>query len=74
LGTLYENGKGVPKNEAYAASLYRSACASSDGVGCRNIGELYETGEGVEMDIFQAEYFFQKACELGDNISCPLLE
>jgi TPR repeat protein len=78
LGTLYRLGRGVPRDEAKAFSLYQSAAhaspAASDGIeGAReagavwtNLGGMYHWGRGTPKDEVKARDAYQKGAKLGD--------
>src|SRR5207247_4375042 len=51
LGTLYENGEGVPKDLRKAAKLYQKAADQGYALAQNNLGLLYENGEGVPKDL-----------------------
>ena len=38
IGLLFEEGHGVSKDEARAATLYATACEGGHAVGCSNLG------------------------------------
>jgi hypothetical protein len=40
LGVMYENGRGVTKDQAKAAQLYQKACDGGDAQGCENLKAL----------------------------------
>ena len=56
LGQLYEKGLGVERNDAKAASLYRSA--AEQGLNTpdadRHLARMYERGAGVNRDVARA--------------------
>ncbi len=59
IGLLYEEGKGVPKDAAYAAQCYEKGlaeCKDTEGkVKCANeLGALYYAGDGVPKDYDKA--------------------
>jgi serine/threonine protein kinase len=63
LAYLYDQGKGVEKDDSRAAVLATKACNASDAYGCLAIGELYEEGQGVTQDYSRAVEFYIKACK-----------
>ena len=66
LGDMYEGGKGVPKDEAVAAKLYRKAAEQGDASAQFAIGLMHETGRGVAMDAAEAMRWYRKAAAQGD--------
>jgi TPR repeat protein len=62
---MYENGRGLAKDAARAAELYRQACDGEDAEGCRNLAALYEHAIGVEHDRARALALYRQALELG---------
>jgi len=47
LGVLYDNGQGVPQDDAQAVVWYRKAADQGDARAQTNLGAAYETGRGV---------------------------
>ena len=70
LGVLYEQGTGVTKNAARAATLYQQACAGGEKAGCAGLGVLHARGTGVPKDATKAAAFFQRACAGGFAQAC----
>jgi hypothetical protein len=65
MGDAYENGKGVPKDLARAASWYRRGADSGD-VPCQaQLGECYELGKGVDVDFVEALRWYELALRNG---------
>ena len=59
IGLIYEEGKGIAKDPAYAAQCYEKGLAqkqdSGKRIGCSNrLGALYYDGNGVEKDYAKA--------------------
>ncbi len=65
LGILYENGRGVLKDDALAASWYLKAAQSGHPVAQFNLGNLYQQGRGVERDVSQALFWWNEAAAQG---------
>jgi TPR repeat protein len=65
LGTMYENGQGVPQNYKEAARWYRLAADQGDGPAQSNLGTLYFTGRGVPQDFREAMRWFRLAADQG---------
>jgi len=74
LGTLYEMGRAVPKDEAQAVALYRKAAEQGDAEAEYRLGERYvagfglphESGHGngsIPVDKNGALYWYRKAAQ-----------
>lgn len=61
LGALYEQGRGVAKDEAKAAELYRAASELSSIRGTYNLAVLCEAGRGVPQDKVAALWLYRRA-------------
>jgi TPR repeat protein len=70
LGELYEEGRGVPRDNRRAASLYEKACTGKVAQGCHYLGLRYAAGEGVPRDERRAAALFEQACKAGAAPSC----
>lgn len=70
LGIKYETGKGVARDAARAAELYRQACEAQDALGCFRLGLLYEAGNGVGEDLARAASLYEQACQGGLAQGC----
>ena len=66
LGFMYDNGKGVPENDAEAAKWYRKAAEQGDVMAQYSLGGMYFRGEGVSQNFTEAVKWFRKAAEQGD--------
>jgi TPR repeat protein len=73
LGDTYEQGRGVPKDLAHAAQLFKQACDGGDARGCTNLGVMYYKGEGVPRDLARAAELYKQACNGGDALGCTNL-
>jgi len=73
LGTLYEKGRGVPKDGIAAAEWYREAAESGHERAQRALGTMYLGGRGVEADMVQAYAWLRLAAEKGDRRASHLL-
>ncbi len=65
MGTMYENGQGVPQDYTEAAKWYRLAAEQGDGWGQNNLGVMYAQGRGVPQDYQEAARWNRKAAEQG---------
>jgi len=54
LGVLYDNGDGVPEDDAKAVYWYRKAAERGNAQAQSNLGMMYVTGEGVPQNYVQA--------------------
>ena len=66
LGFMYDNGKGVPENDAEAAKWHRKAAEQGDVMAQYSLGGMYFRGEGVSQNFTEAVKWFRKAAEQGD--------
>ena len=65
IGDIYDNGKGVPQNQAEAASWYRKAAEQGDAGAQTTLGVMYDNGVGVPQDSKEAVSWYHKAAEHG---------
>jgi hypothetical protein len=65
LGTLYADGRGVPRDPAAALHWFQLAAAQGNHTAEYNLGLAYELGEGVPKNIAEAENWYAKAAEAG---------
>ena len=65
LGMIYENGEGIPKNEAQAAEWFKKAAAQGNAKAQTILGRKYRDGEGVTQDDMKAVYWLQKSAAKG---------
>jgi TPR repeat protein len=70
LGLQYEEGRGVPKDESRAATLFEKACTGGEAQGCYLLGVLYQAGLGVPQDERHAATLWEKACRAGISEAC----
>jgi len=68
LGTLYDDGKGVARDDAEAVKWYRRATEHGYDLAQYTLGMSYYIGEGVPQDYIQAYAWFNLA-RLEANIS-----
>jgi TPR repeat protein len=66
LGLLYDNGYGVPRDDARAVAWYRKAAEQGNAAAQYNLGRHYDNGHGVPQDDAQAVAWYRKAAEHGD--------
>lgn len=65
MGTIYEQGLGVPKNLAAAARWYRKAGEGGNDSAQYNLGILYQFGRGVPKDAAKAAHWLHLAADQG---------
>ena len=67
---MYEEGKGITKNEGQAAIHYKQACDGGHPAGCSYLGTLYGNGRGVQKDLARATTLHKQACDGGEILGC----
>ena len=65
MGTIHEQGLGVPKNLASAAAWYRKAAEGGNASAQYNLGVLHQFGKGVAKDAKAAAAWHRKAANQG---------
>ena len=65
LGTMYELGQGVPKDEQQAMAWYRKAAEQGFAGAQFNLGVMYDNRRSVPEDDQQAVAWYRKAAEQG---------
>lgn len=73
LGSLYEDGLVVAKNDVEAVRWYRLAAKQGYAGAQTNLGVMYANGTGVEQDIDEAIRWLQRAAAQGDKIAAENL-
>lgn len=66
LGDLYFNGKGVKKDDAEAARLFKLAAAQGHARAQFYLGDMYSAGRGVLQDYVEAAKWYKLAAAQGD--------
>ena len=66
LGFMYDNGEGVPENDAEAVKWFRKAAEQGNAAAQFNLGIMLEKGEGVPENDAEAFKWYKKAAEQGD--------
>ena len=66
LGLMYDNGEGVPENDAEAVRWYRLAAEQGYASGQYNLALMYDLGEGIPEDDAEAVRWYQLAAEQGN--------
>jgi uncharacterized protein len=65
LGTLYAEGRGVPKDYAQALKWYSKAAQQGHARAQYHLGVMFDTGEGVPQNYSEAIKWYRKAAEQG---------
>ena len=65
LGSCYENGEGVAKDQVEAVKWFYKAAEQGHPEAQYNLGLCYEFGKGVTADLAEAVKWFRKAAEQG---------
>ena len=66
LGLMYDNGEGVPENDAEAVRWYRLAAEQGYASGQYNLALMYDLGEGIPEDDAEAVRWYRLAAEQGN--------
>jgi TPR repeat protein len=72
LATLYEQGLGVPKDDAKAVSLYRAAADAGTPQAQLELAQRHVTGTGVPRNWLQAIVLMGKSCVSSILLSKPV--
>ncbi len=67
LGIIYDNGLGVPEDDAGAVKWYRMAADQGDTNGQYKLGIMYGEGQGVAVDHAEAAKWYRMAADQGDE-------
>ena len=65
LALMYDNGEGVPENDAEAVKWYRKAADQGHSGAQFNLAIMYATGEGVPENDAEAVKWYRKAADQG---------
>ena len=66
IGWLYDNGKGVLKDDKEAVKWYRKAAEQGLASAQGNLGAMYANGHGVLKDLSKAKHWIKKAYDNPD--------
>ena len=69
LGLMYQNGRGVEKDEVEAVKWYQKAAEQGVANAQYNLSVMYLNGLGVEKDEVEAAKWHQKAAEQGNSLA-----
>ena len=67
LGLMYDNGEGVPENDAEAVKWYGKAADQGHSGAQSNLGFMYDNGEGVPENDAEAVKWYRKAADQGHS-------
>ncbi len=67
MGAIYDNGDGVPEDDAEAAKWYQQAAEQGHVNAQFNLGVMYANGEGVAKNAAEAANWYRKAADQGDH-------
>lgn len=67
LGVLYDEGKGVPQDDALALKWYQRAADQGLAQAQVNLAIMYENGQGMAPNPQRAYFWYTLADEQGDN-------
>ncbi len=65
LGSMYDEGKGVPENDGEAARWYLTAADQGDATAQYMLGSMYDEGRGVRQDLILSHMWFSLAASKG---------
>lgn len=65
LGYMYDEGLGIPADDAEAVKWYRKSAEQDNVWGQYNLGIMYQNGTGVTQDLEEAFKWYQKSAEQG---------
>jgi len=74
LGCMYQNGQGVPKNDAGAVKWWHKAAEQGHARAQLRLGIMYYYGQGVPKNDAEAVKLWHKAAEQGLEEAKPWLE
>jgi hypothetical protein len=63
IGLMYDNGRGVPKDDSAAVLWYRRAAEQGYAKAQFSLGSMYERGEGIAQDLSTAAKWFRRAAD-----------
>ena len=65
LGSMYDDGKGVPENDGEAARWYLTAADQGNATAQYMLGSMYDEGRGVRQDLILSHMWFSLAASKG---------
>jgi hypothetical protein len=70
LGTLYLQGRDVPRQPERALAALEKACSGGIAPACADLGLMHHSGDGVPLDKPKGLEFLKRACDLGLAVAC----
>jgi len=67
LGSMYETGREIPRDQEQAALWYRKAAEQGDVIAQCRLGMMYESGCGVPSSRKLAKFWYRKSAEGGNS-------
>lgn len=74
LGISYLRGRGVTRDDAEAAALFRKAADKNEGWGLYLLGFCHEEGRGVTKDLSEAITLYRRSAEQGYKTAIDALK
>ncbi len=74
LAGLYEEGRGVKKDQTLAAKWHQLAAERGEAVAQFNLGQRYELGLGVKADLIEAFKWLRLASKNGIEDATEMIE
>jgi TPR repeat protein len=69
LGLLYNNGQGVPRDDAQARQWYEKAANQGHALAQVNLGILFDYGRGTPQDFKMAVRWYTRAANQGNELA-----
>lgn len=69
LGVRYDNGEGVPENDAEAVKWYRLAAEQGNALAQNNLGFMYDNGTGVSENDSEAIKWYRLSAIQGNAMA-----
>ena len=66
---MYEDGRGVEKDDKKAVELYFKSAEQGNSFGQYYLGLMYQYGRGVEKDLKKAIEWYSKSAEQGNSFA-----
>lgn len=73
IGTFYQHGRGVAKDDSVAVRFYEQACDGNDATGCFNLAWMLLKGRGAEANPPRGAALYRWACDHGEPRGCTNL-
>jgi TPR repeat protein/serine/threonine protein kinase len=73
LAERYSQGRGVPKDDVRAATLYERSCSKGLAAGCYSLALAYRDERGVPKDSSRSAELLERGCSGGVSDACDVL-